>query len=206
MKDSLLIIGAGGHGKVAADIAMKLNRWKRIAFLDDDACLQTCLGLPVLGKSADAFSDLEENDFFVAVGGNAARERLQEGLEAAGASVAALIHPNAVIGAGVRIGAGTAVMAGAVVNCAAVIGKGCILNTNCSLDHDAVIGDYVHVSPGAALAGGVRVGRGSWLGIGSVVSNRITVCGGCILGAGCVVVRDLTEPGTYVGIPAGKVR
>ena len=205
MKDLLLIIGASGHGKVIADIAIKMNRWQSIAFLDDDESIKTSMGLEVIGKTADAFTYKDEADFFVAIGSNATREKIQEKLIDEGMSVVSLIHPAAVIGTDVEVGFGTAVMAGVVINSSTRIGRGCIINTSCSLDHDNVIEDYVHISPGVSLAGTVRVGKGSWLGIGSVVSNNVKICRGCKVGAGALAVKDITEPGTYVGVPVRRV-
>lgn len=205
MKDKLIIIGASGHGKVVADIAMKMNKWKKIVFIDDNESVKTCMGLEVIGKTADAFKYKEEADFFVAIGDNPIREKIQEKLIDEGLSIVSLIHPNAVIGTDVQIGTGSVVMAGVVINGSSRIGKGCIINTSCSLDHDNLIEDYVHVSPGANLAGTVKVGKGSWLGIGSVVSNNVNICSECKLGAGAVVVRDITEPGTYVGVPVRRL-
>lgn len=205
MRDKLLIIGASGHGKVVADIAIKTNKWKCISFLDDDESIKTCLGLKVVGKSADAFIYKSEADFFVAIGNNATREKIQENLEVEGLSIVSLIHPNATIGSDVEIGIGSVVMAGVIINSSSKIGKGCILNTSCSIDHDNVIEDYVHISPCSCLAGTVRVGKGSWVGIGSVISNNINICSSCKLGAGAVVVKDITEVGTYVGVPVRRI-
>jgi sugar O-acyltransferase (sialic acid O-acetyltransferase NeuD family) len=205
MKNKLIIIGASGHGKVVADIAIKMNKWQSIAFLDDDESIKTSMGLEVIGKTADAFTYKDEADFFVAIGNNLTREKVQEQLMDEGMSVVSLIHPSAVIGSDVEIGTGTVVMAGVVINSSTRIGKGCIINTSSSLDHDNVIEDYVHISPGASLAGTVRVGRGSWIGIGSVVSNNVNICSGCKVGAGAVVVKDITESGTYVGVPVRRV-
>lgn len=205
MKNRLLVIGASGHGKVVADIAIKMNKWQSIGFLDDDESIKICMGLPVIGKSADAFTYIEDSDFFVAIGNNAIREKIQEKLISESASMVSLVHPSAVIGIDVEIGFGTAVMARVVINSSSVIGRGCVINTSSTLDHDNVIEDYVHISPGANLAGAVKVCRGSWIGIGSVVSNNINICSGCRVGAGSVVVQNITEPGTYVGVPARRV-
>jgi sugar O-acyltransferase (sialic acid O-acetyltransferase NeuD family) len=205
MKDKLIIIGASGHGKVVADIAIKMNKWQNITFLDDDESIKTSMGLEVIGKTADAFTYKEEADFFVAIGNNAFRERVKENLIKEGLNVVSLIHPSAVIGTDVEIGIGTAVMAGVVINSSSRIGKGCIINTSSILDHDNVIEDYVHISPGVNIAGTVKVGKGSWIGIGSVVSNNVNICSGCKVGAGAVVVKDITEPGTYVGVPVRKI-
>ena len=206
MKDKLIIIGASGHGKVVADIAIKMNKWQSIAFLDDDESIKTSMGLEVIGRTADAFTYKDEADFFVAIGSNATREKIQEKLIDEGLNVVSLIHPSAVIGTDVEIGIGSVVMAGVVVNSSTRIGKGCIINTSSSLDHDNVIEDYVHISPGVRTAGSVEIGKRTWVGIGSVISNNVNICSGCKVGAGAVVVKDITEPGTYVGVPVRKIK
>ena len=114
----LVILGAGGHGRVAADIAGK-NGYDSIAFLDDTK--KTCGRYPVMGESA-RFSEYD-CDFFVAIGNPQVRRRMQEMLLTAGKQVTTLIHPSAVIGEDVTLGAGTLVAAGAVINPGAVIGR-----------------------------------------------------------------------------------
>ncbi len=205
MKNKLLIIGASGHGKVVADIAIKMNKWQSISFLDDDKSFKSSMGLKVIGTSEDVFAHIDEYEIFVGIGNNTTRQKIHEILETFGASIPVLIHPNAVIGNQVEIGNGTAVMAGTVVNCCTKIGKSCIINTGSTIDHDNCIEDFVHISPGAHLAGTVKVGQGSWLGIGSIVSNNITITNGCKVGAGSVVVKDINETGIYIGVPARRV-
>lgn len=205
MNERLIIIGASGHGKVVADIAIKMNIWKSITFLDDDESIKISMGLKVIGKTVDAFTYKDVADFFVAVGNNATRKKIQDKLEKEGMSVVRLIHPSVVIGTDVEIGIGTAVMAGVVINSSSRIGKGCIINTSSSLDHDNVIKNYVHISPGVKIAGSVSIDKGAWLGIGSIVSNNVNICSSCKVGAGAVVVKDINEPGTYVGVPVRRV-
>lgn len=205
MKDKLIIIGASGHGKVVADIAIRMNTWLSIAFLDDDESIKKSMGLQVIGKTADAFTYKDEADFFIAIGSNATRKKIQEKLINEGLNVVILIHPSAVIGTEVEIGIGTAVMAGVVINSSSRIGKGCIINTSSCLDHDNVIEDYVHISPGVKTAGTVSIGKYTWIGIGSVINNNVNIYSNCIVGAGAVVVKDITEPGTYVGVPVRRI-
>lgn len=202
--DKLIIIGASGHGKVIADIAIKMNIWRTILFLDDNESLTTAMGIKVIGKTDAAFIYKDNADFFVAIGNNETRKQFQKKLENDGLNLAILIHPSSVIGTDVTIGAGTSVMAGAVINNSSKIGKGCIVNTNSSIDHDNIIGDFVHISPGVTLSGSVTIDKESWIGIGSVISNNINICRGCIVGAGAVVVKDIVEPGIYVGVPARR--
>lgn len=196
-----MILGASGHGRVAADIAGKTG-YDSIAFLDDTK--KTCGRYPVMGEIA-RFPGYD-CDFFVAIGNPQVRRRMQEMLLAAGKQVATLIHPSAAIGEDVAIGIGTLVAAGAVVNPGAVIGNGCIINTCASVDHDCVLADFVHVAVGAHVAGTVSIGTETWVGAGATVSNNLQICGGCMIGAGAVVVKSITESGTYVGVPAEKIK
>lgn len=205
MKDKLLIIGASGHGKVVADIAIKMKKWNNIVFLDDDKSIKSSMGLKVIGKSADVFKHIYDFDIFIAIGNNITREAIQEKIEAKGVNIPILIHPNAVIGEQVELGGGTVIMAGVIINCCTNIGKGCIINTGSTIDHDNIIEDYVHISPGVNLAGTVKIGRGSWLGIGSKVSNNINIISDCKVGAGTIVIKDIIKSGTYVGIPARRI-
>lgn len=205
MKNKLLIIGASGHGKVVADIALKMNKWESISFLDDSENLKSSMGIDVIGTTKDVHKFIDSHDVIVGIGNNSTREKIQNMLEKLGASIPVLIHPSAIIGNDVEIGIGTVVMAEVVINCCTKIGKGCIINTSATIDHDNIIEDFVHISPGAHLAGTVKVGQGSWLGIGSVVSNNLKITNGCTIGAGAVVVKDIVEPGTYVGVPVRRI-
>ncbi len=201
--EHLIIVGAGGHGKVVADVAAKSGKYTKISFLDDGTRTE-CLGIPVIGKLNDAEEYVNTAEFFVAIGNADFRYRIICNLVNIGAQIATLIHPTAVIGYDVTIGGGTVVMAGAVINPSAHIGEGCIINTASSVDHDCKIGNYSHVSVGAHVAGEVEVGVATWIGAGATVSNKISICSRCMIGAGAVVVKDITEPGTYVGVPAQK--
>lgn len=194
----LVIIGASGHGKVIADIAVK-NGYEEIVFLDDNEGVKECAGFPVVGKSCEAVNI--EGDKIVAIGNAKVRETIQEGLN----DVVTLIHPDAVVSRRVVIGAGSVVMAGAVINSDTVIGKGCIINTGASVDHDCKVGDYVHIAVGSHLCGTVNVGDGTWIGAGATVSNNVAICPDCMIGAGAVVIKEIKESGTYVGVPARRM-
>ena len=97
-------------------------------------------------------------------------------------------------------------MANAVINASVKIGRSCIINTASSIDHDCIIDDFVHVSPGVHVAGTVTIGKGTWLGIGSTVINNLEICANCIIGAGSTVIKDIKEEGTYVGSPAERIK
>lgn len=204
MSKSLIIVGAGGHGKVVADIAFKVG-YENIIFFDNNDGIKECVDFPVLGKS-DMTEKYKSWDFFVAISNADRRQEISKILNEKECNIVSLIHPNAVISRRVKVGKGTVVMAGAVINSDAVIGNGCIINTASSVDHDCVVEDYAHISIGAHLAGTVYIGKKTWIGAGATVSNNIRICGECMVGAGTVVIKDIDEKGTFVGIPARKIK
>ena len=197
MMDRLIILGASGHGKVVADIAVK-NGYTDVVFLDDDPSVASCAGYPVYGPVS--MLPETEGDVFAAIGNASIRRRITE--EYPARTFPVLIHPGAVVAPDVSIGTGSVVMAGAVINPGAVIGKSCIVNTCASVDHDCRLGDYCHVAVGAHLCGTVTIGAETWIGAGATVSNNLSICSGCMIGAGAVVVKDITVPGIYIGVPA----
>lgn len=195
----LIIVGASGHGKVIADIALK-NGYEEIVFLDDDESLNECAGFPVVGRTSEA--ERMDGDKIVAIGNAKIRARIQGKID----NVVSLIHPEAVISRRVEIGEGTVIMAGAIINSDTVIAEGCIINTGSSVDHDCRIGSFSHIAVGAHVAGNVKIGEFTWIGAGATVSNNICVCGECIIGAGSVVIKNIENAGTYVGVPAKKIK
>lgn len=190
----LIIIGASGHGKVIADIAIK-NGYSDIVFADDNEEIKECAGFPVVYKTDEAI--LQKDDKIIAIGNAKIRRKIQEKTDCV-----TLIHPMASISRCVEIGKGTVIMAGAVINSDTKIGEGCIINTCSSVDHDCVINDYSHISVGAHVAGNCNIGENTWVGAGAIVSNNIRISDNCMIGAGATVIKDIEVQGTYVGIPA----
>lgn len=201
MTNCIVIIGAGGHGRVIADTAL-LSGYKDVVFLDD---AEKC-EVEISGKTDDFVKYLNNCDFFVAIGNNKTRAKITDKIKNSGAAIVSLIHPSAVIGSNVVIGKGSFVAPGAIINTGAVIGDGVILNTASSVDHDCRVGDFSHVSIGSRVAGTVQIGKGCFIGAGAVIINNTTICEACVIGAGSVVVKDVVECGTYVGVPARKIK
>lgn len=197
----IILIGASGHGKVIADIAIK-NGYEIVGFLDDNEEIKQVMGFPVVGRIKDFSDYINAVEYVVCIGNAIIRKTIQDELINNNCKVATLIHPNAVIGMNVTIGQGSVVMAGAVINSDTIIGDGCIVNTGATVDHDCKIGDYVHIAVGAHIAGMVSVGQETWVGAGAIIKNCVNVCAGCMIGAGAVVVNNLYKEATYIGVPA----
>ena len=198
MKKSLVIIGAGGHGRVVSDIAKDCGTYAEILFLDDSDNLT----FPVAGKVSDFVRFVSDCDFVVAIGNNLVRRNITDVLKKHKADIATLVHPSAVLGENVKLGAGTVVMAGCVINNGTRIGEGVIINTCSSVDHDCTIGDFCHISVGAHVAGTVTIGDSTFVGAGATVINNLEICDDCMIAAGAVVIKSIIESGLWAGVPA----
>ena len=188
MNKKVIIIGAGGHGKVVADIVEKSGDTV-YGFLDDGCDERSeFLGFPFLGKTDDCEKYINEAEFVIAIGKADIRDKTAQRLK--GAKLYTAVHPSAVISSN------------AVVNPGSRIGRHCIINTGAIVEHDDVVEDFAHISVGAKLAGNVHIGKYTWGGIGAVVSNNLSVCGRCMIRAGAVVVDNITVSGNYQGLPA----
>lgn len=204
----LLIVGAGGHGKVVADIAYELRRWGDIAFLDDNYPESTGVGeWKVLEIPSRANRFLEDYpEAIVAIGANFLRLEMQKRMTEIGFQFPVLIHPDASVSRFASIGAGTIICTQAAVIIGARIGLGGIINTGASVGHDCSLEDGVHVAPGVRLAGGVSVGECSWIGIGAAVKEYVSIGCGVMVGAGTTVIRDISDGVTVIGSPGKTIR
>jgi sugar O-acyltransferase (sialic acid O-acetyltransferase NeuD family) len=211
MSVRVLILGAGGHGQVVADILLRMQETGTgvvpIGYLDDNPALagEQLLGLPILGTVAD-LGAIAHDALVVAIGDNRIRQRLFESLRAQGERFVVAHHPSAVIAPDVPVGPGSMICAGVVVCPGSVVGANVLLNTSCTVDHHNQVADHVHITPGVHLGGEVTVGEGVFLGIGSSVIPRRTIGPWARVGVGSVVTKDIPAGATAVGVPARVVR
>lgn len=206
----IVLIGAGGHGKVVLDILQCEGKHRIIGFLDADPSLHDTevTGVPVLGgiNKLHKLKSQKVRGAIVSIGDN--RVRLQYAREAseAGLDLIQAIHPQAVVSRSARIGRNVVVAASAVVCVDAFVGDSCIINTAAVIDHETVLGQGVHICPGANLAGRVRVEDQALIGMGANIIQCLTVGARSVIGAGAVVLKDIPPDCTAVGVPARIVK
>lgn len=193
----MYLFGASGHGKVIADIAAA-NDIKIKAFIDQDITKNECYGFPVFNNLPE-----DKEKLVISIGNNLTRKKISEQIKNL---IGTLIHPKSIVSDSVNIEEGTVVMGGVVINADTTIGKHCIINTNASVDHDCIIEDFVHISPNSALAGGVKVGEGSQIGIGASVIQGIKIGKWCVIGAGAVIIADIPDYSVVVGNPGRIIK
>ena len=198
----VVIIGASGHAKVIADIVIKSGD-ELMGFLDDNTELpKKIVGYPYLGIISDYHKYSGDCWFIIGIGNNSIRKKIAESINV---NWYTAIHPSVQVAIDTKIGAGSVVMANAIINTSAVIGKHCIINSGAIVEHDNRLCDYVHISPNATLCGTVSVGELTHIGAGVTVKNNTNICDNVVVGAGGVVVKDISKSGTYIGVPVNRV-
>ena len=202
--EPVVIIGSGGHAKVVIELIRAEGRYQ----------VKGCTGLgesgfvlgdvPILGTDSVLPAMLANGakKAFVAIGDNHLRLRLLAQVLEMGFELINAVSPNAVVSPSATLGRGIAIMAGAIINASAEIGDGAIINTNAGVDHDCRIGRGAHIGPGSTLAGNVEIGCESFLGARTCVIPGVRIGSRAIVGAGSVVVRDVPDDVTAMGVPA----
>ena len=215
MRELVLIWGAGGHGKVVADL-IRATGHAVAGYADADQAKWGATvepgGATVVISETDLVQLLDQGSSLpcrataiaLALGDNDTRLRSAE--RAARALMPALVHPSATVSESAQLGAGTVVFAGAVVNAAATIGTAAIINSASVVEHDCIVGDGAHIAPGAVLTGGVSVGRATLVGARSVVLPGVTIEADVVVGAGAVVAGDVQAGMVVAGVPARVLR
>lgn len=204
----LLIIGAGGHGKVVAEAALEGGQWSEIVFLDDRyPDLRQLRGWPVIGKTEEAKKlPGEYGEAVVAIGDAKKRIHFLSKLDEIGFDLPSVVHPAAWVSSSARLGDGCVVFAQAAINADVRIGRGGIINTGATVDHDCRLGEGVHVCPGVHIAGNVEIESYVWIGIGANLIHGLYIASNVTIAAGAAVVTDVEEGATVGGVPAAPLR
>lgn len=206
MSAPVIIVGAGGHGRVLADALLLCGRTV-LGFVDADAMLHdtSVMGLKVLGDDARLIAgDWPEAELVNGIGGQRVRRDVQTLLEAEGRRFIGVHHPAAVVSPFAEVDATAQILARAVVQAGAVVRHGCIVNTGAIVEHDCRLEPFTHCAPGAILCGDVRIGATCHIGAGAVVREGVSLGDGVVVGAGAVVVDNHSGPALLLGVPARR--
>jgi sugar O-acyltransferase (sialic acid O-acetyltransferase NeuD family) len=192
---SICIIGCGGFGREVAETIERVT-YKRPVFAVDDEYMNG-------GMKTIRISEITDERLIVAVGDPIIRKKLVERLPDNFFSV---VHDSAILGTGVQYGKGTVIQAGCVLTCNISLGDHCQLNLYTTIGHDCKIGDYFTSAPGVNISGNVTIGECVYIGTNACIREKVTICDNVIIGMGSVVIKDITEHGTYVGNPIRKIK
>jgi sugar O-acyltransferase (sialic acid O-acetyltransferase NeuD family) len=203
----MVLLGAGGHAKACKDVATRAG-WHIEGVVSPVEV--SWVGCTWLGTDTWLNSEEADSRYFYLVGvgqvvTGSIRRHLYGLLLQKGLPIATLIGRSAIIATSAQIESGTVAMEHSFIGPESHIGHNCIVNTGAIIEHEVEVGDHCHISTGARVNGGCAIGEGSMLGSGAVVIQNVNVCAGAMIGAGAVVISDITESGTWVGVPARRV-
>jgi sugar O-acyltransferase (sialic acid O-acetyltransferase NeuD family) len=189
------IIGAGGFaqdikGMIGTDI---------LCFVDDEYYHGE--------KNIMPLSKFDPEKYEVVV--TIAAPQMRRGIVArmpAGTKYFNVIHPSAQFLGDVEIGIGCVISANCILVHGTKIGDHCHLNHGTILGHDVHAGDYFTTAPGAKIMGNNNIGDCVYIGTNAATKQKIKIVSGVTVGLNAGVVKNLMEPGVYVGTPAVRIK
>ncbi|WP_018702967.1 acetyltransferase [Anaeromusa acidaminophila] len=206
----VILLGAGGHAKVLADLLLSQGK-QIIGVTDVDKNLygkNAFFDIPVLGPDETVLQYNPDSVGLVnALGSIRAtntREKLFQCFYSQGYLFPNLIHPTAFMGKDVQLGSGVQLMAGAYLQTGVKIADNVIVNTGALVEHDCVLAAHAHIASRAVLAGGVFVGERSHVGAGAVVIQGVNIGRDCTIAAGAAIVKNVVDASVVAGVP-GRV-
>ncbi|NGP88322.1 NeuD/PglB/VioB family sugar acetyltransferase [Fodinibius halophilus] len=207
-KQSVVIIGGGGHANVVASIIERSQYYSCGGYTDlsDKGTICNC---NYLGDDEKIIDD-KENSYNLVIGisyVNSVTDGVRDGLikkmtQYSHFNFPIITSDVAFIDTDVSINKGTVVINGATINTGVELGEFCVVNTNATIDHNCKLGNNVQVGPGATVCGDVEIGDDVFIGAGATIIDGLEICEDVIIGAGSVVTKSITEPGIYKGIPS----
>lgn len=202
---NLVIIGNGKHAKVIKDEVNKKKEYKIISIINllinDTTKKQMC--------NLEKLKRIKKNFFTViAFGRGDIRERIVYLLKKLKIKTkwAKIISKNTIISSSTKIGDGSVIVSGSIINTGTTIGKHCLINTGSIIDHDNEFKDFSGCGPGTITGGSVKVGKKSYIGLGSKIKNNILIENSVIIGSSSNVIKNCNKESIYFGNPAKKIR
>ena len=202
----VVLVGYSGHGYVVADVALESNMNLRF-YTDKKPNAKNPFDLSYLGFEGNLnykFWD-KECSYIFGIGDNLIRRKTADIIISQGKESINLIHSSALISTNVQFGIGNFISRNVSVNALVRIGDICILNTGCIIEHECVIGNGVHVAPGAVLAGNVEIGDNTFVGANTVIRQGVKIGKNVIIGAGSVILKDIVDNKKIVGNPGKEI-
>lgn len=197
----VIIIGAGGHGKVAKNILTYKKEYRVIGFLDDNK-----KGKSVFGKLSDFEKYLKGNLFFIAIGNNKIRAKVYNLISSKNGKFVNAIHPNSYVENSVVIGENVMIGAFSYINIDSKVSDNTIINNGCIVEHHNTIGKHCHLAPGVVTAGDVTIEDFVWVGLGTTIKEGLRIGKNSFIGAHSNVVKDIKKDYLYYGNPAKLIK
>ena len=202
VNNSLLIIGAGGHSRSVADVALSIGI-DNLLFWDENAKENEY----IFGYKVTNDDEVLKSNFniILAIGDNSERSKLFLSLNK-NSNFINIISNSSYLGNNSIIGKANFIAHGSYLGPLVKIGNNNIINTHCIIEHECIIGNNNHISINSTIAGRCKIEDNVFISAGTVIKDKLTICSNVVVGAGSVVIKDIFESGIYVGIPAKKIK
>lgn len=209
MSKRLVIAGAGGFGREVVDWVSSSPSWRRSAGVDtvvfiDDVRPSITLRAPVV-STIESYIPQGNDVFLCAVGAPRLRQTIVTSLEARGARAATFIDDRVTLGRNVSVGAGSIVCPETVIGTDACVGRHVHLNIRCTLGNDVAVNNFATVSPSCNIDARVVMLDSVFLGAAANIAKGLRVGENSRVGAGAIVVDDVSSGSTVVGNPAREL-
>ena len=194
------IIGAGGFGREVFWSLPSIERINTVFFVDDLYWSENTSGIYQLSKF-----NPDEYEIIIAVGSPIARKKIVDALPKSTRFFTHIHESAQLLAPDIEIGEGSIICANSIITTNVKIGKHCHLNLDSTVGHDTTIGDFFTTAPGAKISGNCKIGDCVYFGTNSSVREKIEICSNVTIGLNAGVVKNIIEPGTYVGVPVKKI-
>jgi len=211
MPGKLIVIGGGEHARVVIETAiLDNNAWEILGFIDpqDDKESEKRFNIIRLGDDSDIpelIKKFPTCKFICGIGDNTQRRKIIDKIDIPNDRWTTIIHPAAEISPNAIIAKGCVVLSRAIIQTGVILNEHVIVNSGAIIEHDVEVGQFSHIAPGVVAGGGVKIGIDAFIGLGSRIRDHITIGKGVTVGTGSVVVTDIIEGETVVGVPARRI-
>jgi len=154
----------------------------------------------------EILDELNIKRVIVALSDNITRHLNIKKAQEKGFEVVSVIHPSALILDDAIIHSGALIFAGTIIGYKAEIFEGAIINTGVSIDHHSIIKECATIDPGVVMAGNVTINKYAYIYTNSTIINKICIGESAVVGAGSVVIKNISKNTLSVGIPAKVIK
>lgn len=200
MTKKLIVFGCGGHSRSVIDVLIAMKDNAEIIFVDENAMD----GEKIYGFSVVKNYDISDEDVFFALGDNLHRKMIYDTIGRN--NLISIISDKSHVGIYSEIGKGTFIGNYCHIGPHVKIGDNTIINNGAVVDHEVIIGNHCHIGPNSTVSGRSCIEDLVFLGVGATVVDKVRICSNVVIGAGATVTKHITEPGTYVGAPAKRIK
>lgn len=207
--NNIIIVGASGFGREVAWLIENSDNWNVKGFVDDNKDLEnkSVNDYPVLGTIDFLLNANEKTNVVVAIGNPQIRKKIVERLQSnKNISFPNIVDKDVIIDRTITLGFGNIICKGNILTTNIEIGNFNHINLSCTIGHDVQFHDYITVYPGVNISGNVIMNDCVEVGTGTKIIQGKKIVEKTVIGAGSVVVKDIVENGTYIGVPAKQMK